>query len=269
MGLEKLLAYILLALWICTKCHGNPLNSCWDILVLTKVVDRLTDRKAKSLKWRMTENEYRDLKQLISFKCHRNVKVLNLTWCLPFTKIDYLKAKRNAKFLYLKCPRTHCQSVVFKLRPVTLLTYWTSKIGISTQRVHPVLIHAYCITTIPACKVGQNIYLGIICPQVHDVLNIQHWGEGWWCLRRRDCNGWNEFIASPWDNAFTEDKQNLCRFPLVPLAVCCSCQGLEIRSDVFCASTLMLFSVFFISRCMVLFHTFGVFVKLKMWHQSL
>lgn len=125
-----------------------------------------------------------------------------------------------------------------------MLIYWTSKIGISTQWVRPVLIHAYCITTIPACKVGQNIYLRIICPQVHDVLNIQHWGEGWWCLRRRDCNSWNEFIASPWDNAFTEDKQNLCRFPLVPLAVCCSCQGLEIRSDVFCASALMLFSVF-------------------------
>lgn len=62
--------------------------------------------------------------------------------------------------------------------PVTLLTYWTSRIGISTQPVHPVLTQAYCITTNPACKVGQNIYLGIICLQVHTVLKYPALGKG-------------------------------------------------------------------------------------------
>ena len=66
----------------------------------------------------------------------------------------------------------------FLPRPVTLLTYWTSRIGISTQLVHPVLTQAYCITTIPACKVGQNIYLGIICLQVHTALKYPALGKG-------------------------------------------------------------------------------------------
>jgi len=54
-------------------------------------------------------------------------------------------------------------------------------IEISTQLACLVLTQAYCITTISAGKVGQNIYLEIICLQRikdHNVLNIQHWGEG-------------------------------------------------------------------------------------------
>ena len=64
-------------------------------------------------------------------------------------------------------------------------------------------------------------------------IKIPSAGERAGCLRRRDCNIWNNFTASPRDNAFTEDKRNFSRFPLVPLAVCCSCQGSEIRSVFF------------------------------------
>lgn len=64
-------------------------------------------------------------------------------------------------------------------------------------------------------------------------IKIPSAGERAGCLRRRDCNIWNNFTASPRVNAFTEDKRNFSRFPLVPLAVCCSCQGSEIRSGFF------------------------------------
>lgn len=85
-------------------------------------------------------------------------------------------------------------------------------------------------------------------------IKIPSAGERAGCLRRRDCNIWNNFTASPRVNAFTEDKRNFSRFPLVPLAVCCSCQGSEIRSGFFFffssfflpASTLMPLAAFFI-----------------------
>lgn len=72
------------------------------------------------------------------------------------------------------------------------------------------------LRTLSACKVGRSIYLGIICLQVHNVLNIQRRGESGACLRRRDCSSWNNFATSPADNTFREDKLNFCRFPLAP-----------------------------------------------------
>lgn len=42
----------------------------------------------------------------------------------------------------------------------------------------PCAYTGFCITTIPACKVGQNIYLGIICLQVHTVLKYPALGRG-------------------------------------------------------------------------------------------
>lgn len=35
----------------------------------------------------------------------------------------------------------------------------------------------------------------------------------------RDCNGWNNFAASPYSNTLRADKWNFCRFPLVPRSV--------------------------------------------------
>ncbi len=97
---------------------------------------------------------------------------------LPYTKKGQTEEKENHKIPLFKFTHIHSQSVIFELWLVLMLTYWSSKIGISTQLVCPVLTQAYCVTTNPACKVGQNIHLGIICLQVHNVLNIQHWGEG-------------------------------------------------------------------------------------------
>lgn len=51
------------------------------------------------------------------------------------------------------------------------------------------LTQAYLLSTVSACKVGQNIYLGIIGLQVHNVLNIQHWGKRVGVHSIRDCNG--------------------------------------------------------------------------------
>lgn len=97
------------------------------------------------------------------------------------------------------------------------LTNWTNltrSLGYCTLLTQP-----YCISTISACKVGQNIYLGIIGLQVHNVLNIQHWGKGVGVCSIRDCNGRNNFAASPSSNIVRTDKWNFSRFPLVPFAV--------------------------------------------------